>query len=248
MPELVGFFRVLKRHRLLVVLGALLAIAPAVLMLKSGKTTRVGIAQSRVVLDTTESEILSAKVVGADSLPWRASILAELLRDDQWLRHLSAQMGIRPQELTVVVPDLLAPEAVTPLSERALDAATSSPEPYIVGLQTTGTLPIVVISTSAPTAERAGALAKAAASTIRAAAKAPAGTPDVQPYIVQDFGPVRTRTVVNGPRRIVAPIMTVVLFAGWCFALVLVSGARRSWRGSVRRYQRTTAGESASAT
>jgi hypothetical protein len=231
--ELVAFLQVLRRHRILVVLGALLAIGIALTM-AMGKPSRFGVASARVVLDTKESQLLNADTPGADTLVFRAAMLADMVTGPPWTTGIARDMRIPADQLLVVAPHLTVPETATPLTDLASEAAAETPEPYVVSVRFEDALPIISIDSRAPDRAGAARLAQAAARALQAAAVAPPGAVDPHHLVAETIAPAKAKEVISGRRRTAAVAVSAVLFGLWCIGLGLGSGLMRAWRGTGR--------------
>ena len=220
--EVVALLRVLWRRRRAVLAGLVVALCIGVVASRGASTT-VGVASKRVVLDTVDSQLVEAEPVGADTLAWRAALLADLMGSDAGRPRIAHTLGVSEHDVAVVAPYLNEPAKNTPLSRRATEAAAVTEEPYVVAIQAAEPLPIIRIDSTAPSRADAVRLARAAADAVKAAAAAHADTPDLLGFVVEDVGPVRAKTITDGPRRVIAGVLALVLFAGWCIGLLVFS-------------------------
>lgn len=230
--ELIALFQVLWRCRVMVVVGAIVAGTLGFLVMR-GPETHFSVASARVVLDTSHSQLVDADPTGADTLAWRAALLADLEGDPAQRNRIAREMGISGRQLAITAPYRSAPTIATPLPLQALEAAATTSEPYVVAVQGAPTLPIIAIDATAPTTPRAAKLASVAADALKAAAAADRSKRGVLRYTVEPMGPVKARQVVNRPRKLVGLGASAVVFGVWCFLLVVLIGARRvirSWR------------------
>lgn len=238
--ELLSLLRELWRHRILVGLGVVAATAVG-LATASGGVTRSGIAEARVVLDTPRSQLVDAVAVGADTLGWRASMLADLMSSRPVRTRIAHDLHISEDSLVVVAPYLSVPAKPTALSKLGVDAAAATPEPYVLRVSRTGgvpfdaPLPFISIRAQAPDRSKATRLANAATAALEQAASAPESTPDIhrneiQQFVVESVGPARAREVVTGSRALVGVAVAIVLLALWCCCIALVSGLIRGRR------------------
>jgi hypothetical protein len=238
--ELVALLRVLWRHKLVVAAGGLLAIGLAV-MLANKPTTRFGAASSKVLIDTPTSQLVDADPVGAPTLAWRAALLAELMGTDAIRVRIAREMGVAPQSLVITAPSQAVAPIPLPLPVKALDAAAASAarKPLQLSIDELRQLPIVRIDARAPSRRTAARLVTVASTVLADAVRAPAASATVHPVDLQDLvahelGPVRSRAIVNGPRRVMAAGMAIAVFVLWCSGVMLISGlarARRRARG-----------------
>lgn len=221
-----ALLRLLWRHRRLVALGLVAATATG-LVLAPGRSETFAVASGRVVVDTPDSQLLNAEPEGADTLPWRARMLADLTGSQSVRSQIAHDAGVSAQSLVAVAPHLLVPEAETPLSVSALEAggATSQPHVVAVGLSDER-LPIISIDTRAPDRVGAARLVTATVSALQVAS-APDPGADRQTLLVESMGPPRTKEVAGGPGRLAEMSIFGGAFGLWCVGMALVLGVRR---------------------
>jgi hypothetical protein len=227
--EVVFVLRLLWRRRLLVVLGLVVAVG---LALKSGAgpATSGGTAEVRVVVDSPQSQLVTGDPRGADSLYWRATMLALLLGRDDHRRKLASATGVARDQVAVTDVVLTAPPVPASLPMSAATSANLASEPYTLTVSVDNELPIISLDASAP--DRAGAvrLVQAAVRALQSGAS-PAYTPRLEGLSVQPVGAVVGRTIGGGPGHRKLAISVVALLLLWCTALVtgpLVRGMRRT--------------------
>jgi hypothetical protein len=223
--------RLLTRRRLILALGLVVAIA-AGYKLGHKPAAAGGIAKTRVVVDTPDSSLVAGAPKGADTLSWRATLLAMQLATDQSQRELAAKAGVPAGQLAVTDTELAAPTALAPLPTAAAKAADSTAKPYAVSVGTDDTLPIITIQTAAP--DRAGAvrLAHAAIGTLQAGAS-PKDTTALQGLTFSTAGPIDARAVAGGGGTKQMVIMAVVVFGLWWVCMLIgpaIAGAKRTLR------------------
>jgi hypothetical protein len=233
--ELVALLRLLWRHRRLVALGLVAATAVA-LIFAPGRSESFAVASARVVIDTPDSQLLNAKPEGADTLLWRAGMLADLTGSESVKSQIARDVEVPAESVVVVSPHLTVPEAATPLSVSALEAAgaTSQPHAVAVGLSD-DRLPIISIDTRAPDRAGAAGLVTATVNALRTLVSAPHSGANLRTLAVETVGPARTREVVGRPRPLAGMKVFGAVFGLWCvgmaFALVIARlSRRREWR------------------
>jgi hypothetical protein len=227
--ELFAAFALLWRHRLLVLIGAVLAVA-AGWKLMQGETTHIGVASARVMLDTPTSQLADSAPLGADTLIGRAQVLADLAETEEITSGITRRMRIDGQDLIVKAPYLSAPRVGTPLPTKALEAAAAAPSRYALSIEAVPDLPILAVDASAPNGRDAKRLATAAIESLQAEVAARQGEPEIQKYGVHVLTPVRAREVTSGPRRMRGAAAAVLLFAFWCFGVMTLAASIRSLR------------------
>jgi hypothetical protein len=231
--EVLATLQMLWRRRLLVGLGVL-AAAAIFLAIEAGKTREVSVARTGVVLDTPSSQLTHVAPRGADSLGWRAGLLADLMTSPEARDRIARDAGVDPRLLRITDPALANPPVAASLPRSAAGAAAVTPEPYEVAVRFDRLVPVIAIEAAAPERSTAIRLAEAAASELKAGAPAPdaAGR---WPFVVEDVGPVRIREIGGGSRTAVALAIGAFVFAMWCAAIALASALAGAWRRVARR-------------
>ena len=233
--EVVNILRALWRRRALIAVGAILAIGVGALASQGSKEV-VGLASTRVVIDTPRSQLVDPAPRGADTLSGRAALLADLASTERSTARIARAADVSPGELLVANPQLSVPTLPTPLPEKAAPAAASVREPHVVLLRWDEALPIVTIDTRAPDARRAESLSVAAVAELERLAQ-PADARDTDGLAVETLAPVRAHEVVRGPRRAMALAAALIVLTLWCGALIVVPGIAGATARSVRPVQ-----------
>jgi hypothetical protein len=233
--EILHVLRTLWRRRIAVVLGVVAAV-PVLIDGGRGAPSSGGVASTRVALDTPRSQLVNAAPAGADSLGWRASLLAHLVAADATKRMIASLAGIPPARVAVVDPTLAVPAVPASLPKGASEATAAATAPYVLSVyESDGSLPIIAIHAAAPDRAAAARLAGATA-TVLESESSPADTPAVQPFTVERVAPIHARTVVSGGGMVRAAAMAVFVVGAWCACVAL--GPRLSVRGPRRRRTR----------
>jgi hypothetical protein len=232
--EVLPVLRSLLSRRLLVGAGLVVAIAVG-LMARTTRASDTGLASTRVVLDTLDSQLVHADPKGADSLVWRAQLLSALMGSEPVRRGIARDVRVPAKDLAVVDAALATPVVATTLPVAAAQAAAAAirPEPYVLTVQSDPQLPMVSIEARAPDSGQAARLARAAAAAIAAAAPA-SGGPELQRFSVEAVGPPRMRTVEAGQGRLRAVGAALAVFVLWCGCVVLCARLTASSRASGR--------------
>ena len=242
--ESIIILRELWRLRLLVILGALLAVMCAVLVsyrvslpsLKlESRQYHVGIASARMLIDTPASQVVDLNPKGADTLNSRASLLANLMVSTPVKSIIARDAGVPADRLIAIAPTAPGsggPTVPTTLSQKASEAS-KTPGAYLLTLQSDETLPIVSIDAQAPTAAAAARLANAATTGLRDYLRSVAGAqnlPATRQIVVSGLGGAQAADQVRGPRKLFAIAAFVFVFGFACFAIIMISGIARGWR------------------
>jgi hypothetical protein len=239
--EVVAFLRLLWRRRIRLGVGAVVAIAVAV-ALGGSPVPPSGLAKTRVLIDTPRSELLTNAPRGMDTLYWRATLMAMLLGTEPARQQMARETHVSPDQLAVTDLELTAPANPAALPVAAIQAATVTPEPYVLRVYTDDVLPIVSIETAAPDRAGAARLAQAAVHALQAGA-APRDTQERQGLSVQQVSPIDAGEIPGGPGRTKMAAVAVVVFGLWCLGLKLwPRGRPRSGRGpGARKIARSAA-------
>jgi hypothetical protein len=225
--ELFATIALLWRHRLLLVVGGLLAVAVGVKAMQ-GETQHFGTASAQVVLDTPVSMLLDTAPVGADTLTSRAAVLGDLAEADPIAARIAETMRIPPKDLIIKANYLSEPKVTTPLPTKALEAAASAEAPYVLSIMAVPETPVISIDSSGPRPEDAIRLASAAIAVLKSEAHVHDNEPAVQRYVVSDLAPPRAKDVTTGPRRVMGLVVAVLVFVFWCFGVMFVAALVRA--------------------
>ena len=231
--ELLAILRLLWDRRYLVGLGVLVAIG-AGLAAGSGRTAQVGsgLGSLRMVLDTSDSQLLEAAPVGATTLPTRAALLADTMTTDGSRALVARAAGIPVSQLTILGPAATSPPiAPDPLVTQVSATAATGSTPYVVDVIADDVTPIISIAAYAPDRARAGRLAAAAGGALRSLLVTEDGTRS-RGFVLETFSPVRTRQIPGAAthRRVLMAGGAIVVFALWCSCIVIIAGISRRTR------------------
>jgi uncharacterized protein involved in exopolysaccharide biosynthesis len=224
--ELIALFRVLRRYRVVVALGLVVACAVGYMFIK-GPTSRFGVASTRVVLDTPRSQTVDVNPVGIQTLEWRAALSVDLMTTDEATQSIARKMGIPADKLAVTDPSLSVPIVALPLPRAALEAAAAIPQPYHLSIQAATELPIIAVDSQAPTRREAARLAIVAVEALQAASSAQS---DPERFVVEEAGPVQSHDVVSGRARRMALIVAALVFGVWCMCIIVAAALLRTRR------------------
>src|SRR6266542_1863882 len=127
--EVLPVLRVLLRRRRLIGAGALVAIAVALAIGRPAPTSSA-VARTRVALDTPASQLVKSAPAGADTLPWRASLLAHLMATEPAKGQIAQSLHVRRDQVAVVDVALSVPQIEASLPQSAAEAAAITYAPY----------------------------------------------------------------------------------------------------------------------
>jgi hypothetical protein len=226
--EVIAVLRLLWRRRLLVVLGAALAVGAA-LLVGGNPVPDSGFAATRVAIDTPKSQLVTDAPLGSDSLPWRATLLATLLGTESAREQVARDAGIRTDQLAMVELELTAPPVAASLPRAAVKASNATTEPYVLTVHTDDVLPLIEIETHAPDRAGAARLAEAAVAALQSGAS-PRDTTDLQGLSIERVGAIEAITIPGGAGRAKLAGVAMVVFVLWCSALTLIPAIRSALR------------------
>ncbi len=230
--------RLLGDQRIGVGLGALVAVAATLFAMfviprSSGPPAANAVAQ--VLLDTTQSQLVTATSSGVVTLPTRATLVADLMASDQLRTVAAREAHIPSSELDILAPSSMAtPAVLTPLVAKVEPLASAATTPYIVRLLTdqqtaTSPTPVISIETQAPDKPGATTLANATIAALRSVFAPPRPGANTE-FVVRTITPPRTVVIPHRSRRVVyAVVGGLVIFVCWYGATLLgaVAGKRR---------------------
>lgn len=232
--ELILVFRNLWRRRLLVLAGAVLAVAAGYALGPSPTPPR-GWAAARAMLDTDHSQLVSPAPELAETLPWRATLAATLLGTDASRSRIASELGIPADQLTVTDLELTTPVIGASLPKAAIKSSFSTAKPYGLTLHTDDIVPLISIAADAPDRRSAERLATAAMNVLKANTETPSNE-ELLGVRVSTATPVDSVEIPAGKGRKRMVAAAVVLFGMWIAALALIpallGAARTIRRGS----------------
>jgi hypothetical protein len=243
--ELLAILRAIWRRRLLLGAGLVVAVALAVAV-GGPPASSSAVAWTRVNLDTPTSQLVKSAPGGADTLPWRASLLVHLMATDSTRRRLARRLQVRPAEVAVVDSALALPMIPASMPTAAAEAAGMTVAPYVLTVTLTNPfLPMIAIEAAAPDDARARGLAAAAVATLesessvsdaRYSSKVLTGggvAQKPQQFLVQQVAPIRSKPVaqrVLPAKQIGGPM---ILFGLWSACVLLLPWLLRRRRPRV---------------
>jgi hypothetical protein len=246
----VTLVRRLLRHKILLALAAVAAIAVGLVMsykvkgpfdLQS-KQYSVGVASARILVDTPSSQIVDlgdpqpdkAPAVDIGTLSARAQLLASLMTSSPIKDDIARAAGVEDGTL------------LTPSSSGAAgggggglagDISATSPEANILKASvpelSSGSIPIIAVETQAPDADTAAKLADQSVVILRQQLDSLAGTeaiPAARRVTIRELGPARSTTQVRGPSRTLAIAATLGTFLVGCGLILLLQALVDNWR------------------
>lgn len=245
--EVVAMLRVLWRHRLLVVVAALVALLAGLAVAYrigfppnlESRRYDVGLASVTALVDTPSSQVVDlGGKTGADitTLSARASLLANLMTSSPIKDEIASRAGASPDQLIAVSPAASA-GGQQGGGASAPPAKTSAPNAVILTTKIpnleSGEIPIIQVTTQAPTADQAGRLANASIAVLQTHLQTVAGidrVPDARRVVVRQLGRAHAATVSRGPSPFMALAAAILMFGFGCLAILGIVALVTGWR------------------
>ena len=235
--EFISILRVLRRHRVLVAAGIVVAVFVAMIATyqvsffppKLGSRVQSsGTATARVIIAARTQPAFDIESQITDTLGTRAALLADYLSADDVRAQIARRARLKPDQVGVMSPVWGAPELALPLPVSATEAAGLAHEPYVLTVSSNGDIPIITLKATGPDARARGHDRQLRHRL------------DWRPHRHQVDGPPRHprrapgpgggQKSVTGPRKAIALAGAFVVLGAWCAAIVLLEWFIRRWR------------------
>ena len=232
--------RELWRRRLLVGVAGVLALLIGVMVAYSvslmppkleKRAYTVGVASSRVFVDTPASQVVEVNPRGSDTLAARAQVLSNLMTEGVVKASIAKVAGLSPEQL--VGTSDAAGGAPSADANVAVEGSAYLLKTHVVTNTAGEQLPIIEIETQAPNAKAAGTLASAAVKGLneyldqRATAE---DVPAAKRLRVSGLGPPQTRQATRGPGLLLGLTVMVFTFLVGCGLILAGLTFIRGWR------------------
>jgi len=236
--EIVTILRTLWHRRVLVGLVALIAVAVGWTLAwgmtfpPKSRSYTVGVATTRILVDTPNSQVLEVAPKGSETLGARASVLANLMVDGEIKAAIARRAGLRPTKLQAGAPEDGEPqEGGAP--DKPLGPKSYALKTDVVISSDLVELPIIEVETQAPDPERAMNLADAAVAGLRDHLDSKAADEQVSDrrrLQVRGFGGAQASQVTRGPDGMLALGAAIFVFLSGCATILIASALSRGWR------------------
>jgi hypothetical protein len=191
----------------------------------------VGIATSRILVDTPSSQVVEVAPKGFDTLGTRAGLIASLMVDGPIKASIARRAGVRSQQINGLSDSAAEDTAAETAPNRRSNVLTTS----VVTNSSGGELPLVAIEAHAANAAAAARLAEAAVTGLRDYLDSKAALqkiPEARRLRVSGLGAPQARDVARGPRRLFALAAAMFVFVAGCAAIVVFSSLAGAWRAA----------------
>jgi hypothetical protein len=233
----VTILRVLWRNRVMVCVAGLAALA-AGWMIAFGasfppkpRAYTLGVATVSVLVDTPKSQVVEIDPKGSDTLGARANVLANLMVDGDIKNAIARRIGIGADKLSANVDAADKSGPTQPLTRRSLSYSTS-----VAVTSDMAELPIIRVSTQAPTLKQAITLANATVAGVGEYLDSKAVDETIandRRLRVRALGTAQGHEAARGPGRMMALGVAIFAFLAGCTVIVAVSALRSGWRAAV---------------
>jgi hypothetical protein len=191
----------------------------------------VGVATSRILVDTPSSQVVEVAPKGFDTLGTRAGLIASLMVDGPIKASIARRAGVRPEQIDGLSDSAAEDTAAEKSPGRRSDVLMTS----VVTNSSGGELPLIGIEAHAANPAAAARLAGAAVSGLRDYLNSKAALqkiPEARRLQVTGLGAPQARDVGRGPRRLFALAAAVFVLAAGCAAIVVFSSLASAWRAA----------------
>lgn len=237
--DVLDIFRVLMRHRPLLVAGVVAAALIAFALAKHTTNEKASpTASARLLIGPSNVTASTSNIVSADTLMMKAPLLADVLSTGDMRATIARHAGIRAGQLTVMGPAFAAPTIPVPLATRATEVAAVAGTPFALVVRADKTIPVIMMTAAAPTSAGAAKLIDAAGSSLRDFVELPSAgdrKSSTTRLVVQQLGPIEVRAIPHNHSRIIAVAAGFVVFGFWCCTIVVLAGVARVRRNARAR-------------
>ena len=241
--ELARTLKTLWRRRRLVAVGALVALAAALLSVYrvglfppslEGRTNVFASASSQILVDTPDSAFADLSY-DLESLDARASVFARFLASPAAVALIAREAKLPFDAIEAQGPfELDVPEVQqAPTAERRSSQILGEGALYRLRFENNPSLPIVTVFAQAPSREEAVRLATAAPAALHDyidGIQAEQNTPRDRQVRIRQLGEANGAIVNQGADLQIATLVFIVVLGGWCMLLIPARTIARGWR------------------
>lgn len=235
--------RELFRHRLLLVLGVLIAAVAAILSVYhlegaklKARSLQYSSASTEVLIDTPSS-VLGNVSQSFEEVSARATVYANFMVSPGVLKVIGEQAGIPGEQIYAAGP--IPPNepriVLEPTALKRNVQLTGETDPYRLDFESQPNLPTIVINSQAPSTAQAVALANAAATGLQryvATVETAEKIPPQKRVRIRQLGSAHGAVVNGGISKSLAAIVFVLVLLLWCVLILATTRFRRYWRAS----------------
>jgi hypothetical protein len=224
-PRLVGIALIVS-----VLLGLMVGfkISPGLPPHLTSRQHEVGVASTRVLINTPSSIVADLNPAGGNSLSTHAQLLGNLLSSDQVHNAIAKSAGLRAEQVTIS-PLAVGGVIQTPLAVTAPAAVGASS----VSVNADPLLPLITINATAPTPKLAAALANGSVSVLQSyiqTVAAQEGIPASRRPVITSLGAAVGLPSISGPSKTYSAIAIILLFGIACYVILIATGGKARLR------------------
>jgi hypothetical protein len=213
-----------------ILLGLMVAfkVSPGLPPTLTSRAQQVGVASTRVLINTPSSIVADLNPAGGASLSTHAQLLGNLLSSDEVHNAIAKTAGLAPSQLTI------SPLAVGGVIQTPL--AVTAPAPIgasSVSVNADPLLPLITINATAPSPKQAAALANGSVSVLQSyiqTVAAEEGIPASRRPVITSLGSAVGLPSTSGPSKMYSAIAIVLLFGISCYVILLATGGKARLR------------------
>jgi hypothetical protein len=241
--ELVRTLKILWRRRRLVALGALIAVAAAILsvyqvgLVPPSLTSRTNVfatASTQILVDTPDSAFANL-ADDVDPLNTRASVFARFLASPVAIELIARKAKLPASAIEGQGPyeQNLPLSAQEPTAEQRSSQIVGERALYRLRFENNPDLPIISVFAQAPTRDEAIKLASAVPAALSAyieRIQTQQQTPANRRVEIRQLGNATGGVVNSGVNAQIATLVFIVVMVGWCMLLIPAHTIARGWR------------------
>lgn len=194
----------------------------------SSRQHEVGVASTRVLINTPSSIVADLNPAGGSSLATHAQLLGNVISSEQVHNALAKRAGLPPSDLTI------APLAVGGVIKTPL--AVTAPAPVgasSVSVNADPLLPLITITATAPTPKLAASLANGSVSVLQSYVQRVAAEEGIAPSrrpVITSLGSAVGVPSTSGPSKMYSALAIILLFGFSCYVILVASGGKARLR------------------
>jgi hypothetical protein len=202
----------------------------------TSRQLEIAAASTRVLIDSPRSEIIDLRTdtYAFTSLTTRAALLGNVMASAPVREYIARRAKIDPQRIQAVAPITanVPRNLIEPGSEKRSSDILRSTDQYRLDIQANPTVPILDISSQAPTKEAAERLANSAVDGLRDYLRDLGNRQGIGPdqqVRLEQLGRARGGVINHGVGLQIALLSFMVVFTISCCAVLFLSRVRRGW-------------------
>ena len=236
--DVTTILRTLWQRRLFVAVVAVFAVmlgwvlAYEISFPPKSRSYTVGVATTRILVDTPASQVVDISPKGSETLGSRASLLANLMVQGEVKAAIATRAGVAPNRL-VAVSQAAARQPEAGARNAPLGPGSYSLTTGVVTNSDLVDLPMIQVETQAPTPRLALRLATASVAGLGQYLDSKAASeqvPNSRRLQVRGLGSPQASEAARGTGRMMALAAAIFAFLAGCAAILVANAVARDWR------------------